>query len=518
MPKFLSSIWTSIIEYETPRLVRIHNRKLGLVRRLIQFSIVCYVLVYALWLQQGYQEFTRVESSVTVKIKGVTKSELGGGTDLDPSLYTRVWDVADYVVPPAENGAFFVATNVIITANQTRGVCPEDHIDVRNVTCIPDLHNCIGNHRCTPERKGEDDLCPKGKTIFKAHGPLTGYCVPSDRPSAANGTYACEVESWCPIEVDSLPLGKDQALMQKAEDYTVFIKNSMAFPYFGEEYARNNLIGNNRRPCMFKVNAKKENNGCQIFRLGDMVQLAGGNFSRMAIKGGVISVSIKWNCNLDRDFMRYCLPHYGFRILDEDGWNFRHAKYHEEHRRSLFKMYGIKFIVTVEGRGGKFNLKNTILNIGSGLALLGVSTVVCDFLLMYIKEKGVVKKKKYDYIDVEELLASREEARRKLQQSQLRRRNLMTNLSRRWRRSTMSNSSNRSENNQNSQLPKQDTISSLPPMKCNNSRSYDNTPMMMKDSISSTTMLGIPNVINSNGSLVTVQPETLHSPNNPIHL
>ena len=92
MPKFLSSIWTSIIEYETPRLVRIHNRKLGLVRRLIQFSIVCYVLVYALWLQQGYQEFTRVESSVTVKIKGVTKSELGDGTDLDPCKYTSHWE------------------------------------------------------------------------------------------------------------------------------------------------------------------------------------------------------------------------------------------------------------------------------------------------------------------------------------------------------------------------------------------------------------------------------------------
>ena len=36
-------------------------------------------------------------------------------------MYTRIWDVADYVIPPAENGAFFVATNVIITANQTRG-------------------------------------------------------------------------------------------------------------------------------------------------------------------------------------------------------------------------------------------------------------------------------------------------------------------------------------------------------------------------------------------------------------
>ena len=36
-------------------------------------------------------------------------------------VYSRVWDVADYVVPPAENGAFFVATNVIVTPNQTRG-------------------------------------------------------------------------------------------------------------------------------------------------------------------------------------------------------------------------------------------------------------------------------------------------------------------------------------------------------------------------------------------------------------
>ena len=37
----------------------------------------------------------------------------------------QVWDEADYVVPPAENGAFFVTTNVVITPNQTWGECPE---------------------------------------------------------------------------------------------------------------------------------------------------------------------------------------------------------------------------------------------------------------------------------------------------------------------------------------------------------------------------------------------------------
>ena len=35
-----------------------------------------YVAFYALWLQRGYQEFAQVESSITVKIKGVTKSHL----------------------------------------------------------------------------------------------------------------------------------------------------------------------------------------------------------------------------------------------------------------------------------------------------------------------------------------------------------------------------------------------------------------------------------------------------------
>ena len=63
-------------------------------------------------------------------MKGYSVSQL----DLDvrermpPSLrvlYERVWDEADYVVPPAENGAFFVTTNVVITPNQTLGHCPE---------------------------------------------------------------------------------------------------------------------------------------------------------------------------------------------------------------------------------------------------------------------------------------------------------------------------------------------------------------------------------------------------------
>ena len=44
---------------------------------------------------------------------------------------------------------------------------------------------------------------------------------------------------------------------------------------------------------------------------------------------------------------------YSFRLLDTSGWNFRHAHFHEEGRRTLYKAYGIKFMVLVQGRAGE---------------------------------------------------------------------------------------------------------------------------------------------------------------------
>ena len=75
------------------------------------------------------------------QVKGYSQSSLEDilSMSLAPNirqLYDRVWDEADYVVPPAENGAFFVTTNVVITPNQTWGHCPE----VRTLTMIPEVH------------------------------------------------------------------------------------------------------------------------------------------------------------------------------------------------------------------------------------------------------------------------------------------------------------------------------------------------------------------------------------------
>ena len=95
-----------------------------------------------------------------------------------------------------------------------------------------------------------------------------------------------------------------------------------------------------------------------------------------------MGIGITWNCDLDWDFDKYCLPEYKFRILDTYGWNFRHALYHEENRRTLVKAYGLKFLIVVDGRASKFDLKNTVIVLVTGLGLLGLSTMFCDFILL----------------------------------------------------------------------------------------------------------------------------------------
>ena len=67
---------------------------------------------------------------------------------------------------------------------------------------------------------------------------------------------------------------------------------------------------------------------CPIFKLSDIVGLAGGNITDLGVKvlkkafsklfhayiwpnvfqGGVVGIDITWNCDLDWNFEKYCLP------------------------------------------------------------------------------------------------------------------------------------------------------------------------------------------------------------------
>ncbi|XP_053557710.1 P2X purinoceptor 4 [Bombina bombina] len=376
-------VYSCIFEYNTPRIVLIKSRKVGLMNRVIQLGILAYVIGWVFVWEKGYQEFDTVVSSVASKVKGVAvtnTSEFG----------SRIWDVADYIIPAQEENAFFVMTNLIVTLNQTQDHCPE----------LPDESTiCTSDHNCTA-----------GLVGTHSNGEQTGKCVKYNET-----VKTCEVFAWCPVENDTET--PKPAFLKDAENFTVLIKNNIWYPKF--KFSKRNILPNISnsylKTCLYD---RIHNPFCPIFRLGNIVSEAGESFQDMAVQGGVMGIQINWNCDLDRK-KSDCVPKYSFRRLDNrevehnvaPGYNFRFAKYYKDksdiESRTLMKVYGIRFDILVFGTAGKFDIIPTMINIGSGAALLGVATVLCDIIVFqFMKKRHYYREKKYKYVEDYELGAN----------------------------------------------------------------------------------------------------------------
>lgn len=128
-------------EYDTPRMVLVRNKKVGVIFRLIQLVVLVYVIGWVFVYEKGYQTSSDLISSVSVKLKGLAVTQLQG-------LGPQVWDVADYVFPAHGDSSFVVMTNFIVTPQQTQGHCAEN----------PEGGICQDDSGCTPgkaERKAQ---------------------------------------------------------------------------------------------------------------------------------------------------------------------------------------------------------------------------------------------------------------------------------------------------------------------------------------------------------------------------
>uniref|UniRef100_A0A8D0GCR6 P2X purinoceptor n=1 Tax=Sphenodon punctatus TaxID=8508 RepID=A0A8D0GCR6_SPHPU len=366
----------SLFDYKTEKYVIAKNKKVGLLYRVVQLSILAYIVGWVFVAKKGYQECdTSIQSSVITKLKGVAftnTSELG----------ERLWDVADYVIPPQGESVFFVMTNLIVTLNQRQDTCPES-------PGIPDAV-CYQNRDCS-----------RGEAVIAGNGVKTGRCW----KVGGNISGTCEILAWCPVEKKGKP---KKPLLANAENFTVYIKNSIRFPKF--RFSKTNVLDTEDDSYLKACRYSTEHRYCPIFRLGDLVSWAGSNFQGMASEGGVIGIQIEWDCDLNKPPSE-CNPHYSFSRLDikfaensiSSGYNFRFAKYYRDAEgvdyRTLIKAYGIRFDVMVNGKAGKFNIIPTIINVGSGLALMGAGAFFCDLVLLYLmKKSNFYRGKKYEEV------------------------------------------------------------------------------------------------------------------------
>eukprot|EP00058_Branchiostoma_floridae_P020335 XP_002605825.1 hypothetical protein BRAFLDRAFT_84310 [Branchiostoma floridae] len=356
-PSVCQRIVQVVFEYDTPRIVHIKNKKVGLINRVIQLGIIGYIIGWVFVHKKGYQDFGDIVSSVSTKLKGVAYPNRTDIGDLD-----RVWDIAGLVVPPQQRDGFFIMTNMIITPDQRTTTCAEGY----------------------------------------KHSMFTGNCA-----NFSSEVQTCEIQGWCPVEQQDNP--PSPAVLENAKEFTVLLKNTISFPLFN--FTKRNILDDYDpgylKNCRFN-NSDPVDKYCPIIKLDTMVKEANQDFTALAEQGGIIGISITWDCNLDYS-SSHCLPKYSFTRLDKadskvsPGYNFRYARYYRENGtdyRTLIKAYGIRFDVVVSGRAGKFNIIPLTMNIGSGLALLGVATILCDIVVLYLlKKRYFYQEKKYMMVD-----------------------------------------------------------------------------------------------------------------------
>uniref|UniRef100_A0A8D3BKY0 P2X purinoceptor n=1 Tax=Scophthalmus maximus TaxID=52904 RepID=A0A8D3BKY0_SCOMX len=335
--------FVSLLNYKTEKYVIAENRRIGILFRLYQLAVLGYIIGWVFVVRKGYQEREEaVQTSVITKLKGVTltnSSETG----------LHLWSAEDYVIPPNGEQVFFIVTNYIETPNQRLGFCSEVS---------------------TPEW---DESHQQFSILISEQ--FTG---------------TCEINAWCPVEYSKRP---SEPLLSDAENFTIYIKNFIRFPKF--EFSKSNVLETSDDSYLKRCSYDREMHPyCPIFRLGDLVSWTGHDFQDMAVKGGSVGVLIEWNCDLDKDSSR-CNPQYSFTRLDMNlnnsvtsGYNFRYARYFKDQNgetyRTLYKVYGIRFDIMINGQAGKFNIVPTLIAIGSGVALLGAVSNLLKYYVVYV--------------------------------------------------------------------------------------------------------------------------------------
>lgn len=184
-------------------------------------------------------------------------------------------------------------------------------------------------------------------------------------------------------------------LVKEVLNFTLFIKNFIEFPVFNVKHK--NLV-DELKPCVFDP---QTNPDCPIYTLDYIINEAEKDPEERELMlrfGGVIRIQLRWDCNLDRQ-LKLCKPAYSFARLDVPfrdkpfsiGFNFRHGSYwkHEgQHFRTLTKAYGLRLIITVNGRAGKFDFITLTFNIGSLVGIFGLATFLCDIILLHLSKKA----------------------------------------------------------------------------------------------------------------------------------
>lgn len=320
----------TLFAYRTMRMVRIQDRKLGILYAVVVLFVMFYVVMFALYYNGKHQLEAAGVGSVVTKFTG--KAFHDG----------MAYDWVDLRYPETEPAGTFIATRTVTQKGQKVGKC----VDFDQPCPCRDDAECVE----TPE-----------------------------------GSF-CKDDAWCPSigegNVDTVAESSNVERMEGLEHTTVEIQAGIAFTRLTDHFF---VCGKSN---------KKATNPLRYISLGELLAKGDIKVNDMVDTGGVVSVVFQWGTSIapcDVMLPETCEPVIRVKRIDcqTEGQcrgfvTKRSSKRREgdEWVRDAQMMYGIRLLVDSAGIGRRFDFVLAMIQLGSLLALMRTAAMIADFMML----------------------------------------------------------------------------------------------------------------------------------------
>lgn len=326
-----------VFAYDTVKLVRVLDRRLGFVFYGVQLGILTYVVIGVFIINKAYLDSEKASGWITVKVMNPQLSHLGIS-----------WDVYETTTNPGEMGAVFIPTRVLITRGQTQ----EDQY------CESYIHNCTKNSDC--------DV---GNEMLQKTECQNGHCMR---------------RQWCPAENPDSPTTEAHYL--EFGNVDLWFKTFVHFSRFQLDVSTTD----EKEPVMYPAR------GANTFPLHHLIRMANVDQEELVQNGGVMLMNALFNCDLDSGVCDTQVEAQNVDTVTGYNYVYNHVYWQDGIRkRDSYRMYGIRLMAFTTGLGVKASFSSVVMQISSGIALLTVAEVVADFVMMQVlSERNHYKEQK----------------------------------------------------------------------------------------------------------------------------
>lgn len=330
-----------VFSYDTVKLVRILDRRLGCIYWGVQSLVVIYMVVIVFGFNKAYQDTEKSTGWILTKVMKPQYDHIAGIS----------WDVFDTVTNPGESGAVFIPIRVLVTQEQTQ------------------------------ERYEDNDWCQDPSQPCKFDSDCkTDATLSGGRGKCKDGL--CVKRQWCPAE-DPNNLTTE---LRRSEQYTrthflafdeveLWFKTYVHFHKFALDVTTADENGQIRYP----------ESGANTYRLIDLMRMTNYVPEEIEENGAVMTLNVMLDCNLDTENCEMkvetaSVDHAsGFNHVVEQIYWLDGVR-----TRDVYRMYGIRIVAFATGFGGKTKFSQIILQLSSAIALLGTAELIADFWLTSI--------------------------------------------------------------------------------------------------------------------------------------